>query len=782
MTNATTLEPIPPLRYPPSVDVVIPVRNRARFIGACLDSVRVQTFQPAAVVVVDDGSTDDTMAILAAYARDWPELRVIRTAPRGVSAARNTALAASTAQLVAFIDSDDVWPPEKLARQVALFTPDRPQLSLVHCGLRQIDEHGNPLRGAPVKVPSKRGDVFRDMLEGFYGIAPSTIVARRDLVLSVGGFDEALVQAEDRDLCLKLARVWQVDYVPDVLIGLRSHGGNSYAQAMKNDPELVLFQRLKVWNKWFDDIEDLDAVLRTFRAEALSTSISIMLQPKPNFGLYRRLARSEMRIATRLFSDTGDYVRGLLCFIAPKLLPAKRIKLAVATRVILPNKRLLRLAQKFGRFRNVDTHLPPHHSAAFAGMAKLRKPRYRPEAGRVLMVTADLVRGGSERQMLVTASGLLGRGYSVRMLAIARLEPGVPSFEAEMMRLGITPEFASDAEVDRPNLRAPRDTFCSVDYAALPKWLVERVMSVAAAIERHRPAVVHCWLDGPGVFGALAGCSLGAPRILIRLGSTAAIVRRNVERAELLRQAYRALVRNPTVTILNSSKAGARDYEEWLGLPPGKIAVLHSGFIPNSARTPDPEETARFRVSLGLSAAAVVVGTVMRFVPEKDPNLWLDTAAEIARSRPDVRFLIGGFGVLEQEMIRRIEGLGLGGRVVLAGPVTDPGLAYSAMDVVLLTSAVEGLPNVMIEAQAVGRPVVATDVGGTREALVEGRTGVIVRSRSAANLAKAVITMLDDVHWRERVRTEGPEFVASRFGLGRMVSETIGHYGFVAGS
>jgi glycosyltransferase involved in cell wall biosynthesis len=352
----------------PSVDVVIPVRNRARFIGACLDSVRAQIFQPAAVLVVDDGSTDETTAILAAYARTWPKLRLIRTTPRGVSSARNTALAASTAHLVAFVDSDDVWLPEKLARQVALFTPDRPQLGLVHCGLRHIDEHGNPLRDAPDWMPSKRGDIFSAMLNEFYLIAaPSSVVARRDLVMKVGGFDESLVLSEGRDLWMRLARVSHVDYVPDILLCSRNHGENTYALARKNDPELVLFQQLKIWNKWFDDIGDMDTVRRFFRAEALSTSISMMLRLKPDFGLYGRLARSEMRIATRLFSDAWDYIRGLLRFIAPRLSPAARIKRAVAARLILPNTRLLRLAQKFGRFRNVDAPTSSSRLAAKSG-------------------------------------------------------------------------------------------------------------------------------------------------------------------------------------------------------------------------------------------------------------------------------------------------------------------------------------------------------------------------------------------------------------------------------
>jgi hypothetical protein len=119
-----------------------------------------------------------------------------------------------------------------------------------------------------------------------------------------------------------------------------------------------LFQRLKVWNAWFDEIEDMDAVLTTFRAEAIWTGISIMLQPKPGFGLYGRLARSELRLARKLFSSRSDYVRSLLRFISPSPRRPWHMKDQLAARVILPNKPLLRLAQKFGRFKGIDPNTP----------------------------------------------------------------------------------------------------------------------------------------------------------------------------------------------------------------------------------------------------------------------------------------------------------------------------------------------------------------------------------------------------------------------------------------
>jgi glycosyltransferase involved in cell wall biosynthesis len=108
--------------------------------------------------------------------------------------------------------------------------------------------------------------------------------------------------------------------------------------------------------------------------------------------------------------------------------------------------------------------------------------------------------------------------------------------------------------------------------------------------------------------------------------------------------------------------------------------------------------------------------------------------------------------------------------------MSDVGLGYAALDVLLLTSSVEGLPNVLIEAQAAGRPVVATDVGGTREAIDDGRTGLIVAQRSAQRLAQAVLRILGDASFRERARTEGPSFAARQFGYERMLRETMELY------
>ena len=154
--------------------------------------------------------------------------------------------------------------------------------------------------------------------------------------------------------------------------------------------------------------------------------------------------------------------------------------------------------------------------------------------------------------------------------------------------------------------------------------------------------------------------------------------------------------------------------------------MLHNGLMPGTVRVPDAQEVRDFRTRLGIPADALVVGTLMRLVDEKDPDLWIDTAAEITKARPDIRFLIIGHGPLHGSILNRARRRGLSDRLVLAGSMSDVGLGYAALDVLLLTSSVEGLPNALVEAQAAGRPVVATDVGGTREAIDDGRTGLIV--------------------------------------------------------
>lgn len=293
-----------------SVDVVVPTRNQAQYIAQCLDSVRAQTFQPNRVIVVNDGSTDQTAAILERYGRSWDRLQIHSIQPHGASYARNVGISASTAPLVAFLDSDDLWMPDKLERQVPMFSNDD-AVGVVHCGIQQIDESGQLI--LPELLPTARGDIFDKMITEFYHLigSASGVVARRELVMAVGGFDEALVYSEDQDLWLKLAHISKVDFVSAVLVTLRFHSRGTYAVATKRNPERLLLARLTVWNRWIEYFRQKPDTIQHLRREVVRTSRAKRSPAGFPLLLYARLKHSKLPIVELLFPTFRNYCSAL---------------------------------------------------------------------------------------------------------------------------------------------------------------------------------------------------------------------------------------------------------------------------------------------------------------------------------------------------------------------------------------------------------------------------------------------------------------------------------------
>lgn len=196
----------------PRVSVIIPTYNRAALVQEAAASVLAQTYRDFEFLVVDDGSTDGTLEALAAFGGT---IRVLSRPVRGgVSAARNTGIAAAQGEWLAFLDSDDLWLPEKLERQMA-FMEARPQLFL-----SQTEETW-VRRGVRVNPPlthrKEGGRIFLRSLERCL-VSPSAVMLHRRLLDDHGGFDEALPAAEDFDLWLRLSWRYEVGLIPEPLI------------------------------------------------------------------------------------------------------------------------------------------------------------------------------------------------------------------------------------------------------------------------------------------------------------------------------------------------------------------------------------------------------------------------------------------------------------------------------------------------------------------------------------------------------------------------------------
>lgn len=200
---------------PPStlirVSVIIPTYNRAWIVGEAIDSVLAQTYGNMELIIVDDGSVDQTRALLARYSDD---AIILHQANQGVSAARNRGIAAAGGSLIAFLDSDDLWLPDKLDRQVAFFKAN-PQALI--CQTEEVwvrnGRRVNPRRRH--RKPS--GMIFHQSLE-LCLVSPSAVMMRTELLERAGGFDENLPACEDYDLWLRVSSAYPVYLIEEPLI------------------------------------------------------------------------------------------------------------------------------------------------------------------------------------------------------------------------------------------------------------------------------------------------------------------------------------------------------------------------------------------------------------------------------------------------------------------------------------------------------------------------------------------------------------------------------------
>jgi glycosyltransferase involved in cell wall biosynthesis len=246
--------PNPRAHCQPAVSVVIPAHDYGRYLAEAIDSAMGQSLAPFEIIVVDDGSTDETPEVLARYG---DRIRAFRTENGGASAARNFGAAQARGEFVAFLDADDVWHKQKLELQMARFAAD-PSVGFVHCAVEFFGDAGS---------------ASSPLLEGLEGwIAPDLVRLRQSVVAGPGSsiliplrvfreagcFDPTLRVSEDWDLCFRIALRYRVAYVPRALVRYRTHG-----RGLHRDVERLEFDMLRALDKAFRLAGDELAGLRS---------------------------------------------------------------------------------------------------------------------------------------------------------------------------------------------------------------------------------------------------------------------------------------------------------------------------------------------------------------------------------------------------------------------------------------------------------------------------------------------------------------------------------------
>jgi glycosyltransferase involved in cell wall biosynthesis len=202
----------------PRVTVILPAYNSRRFLAPAIDSILNQTFRDFEFLIHDDGSKDDTFAMIQSYAAKDPRIKATTSANQGVSATRNGMIAAAKGDFIAIMDHDDIATPQRLALQVA-FLDANPNHAMVGGQVEWMDEEG--LTIAPLSLPQDSDEIERNLLEGHCRIAHAAVMVRASVLRQVGGYDSSFPVADDYELWLRVSEVGKIANLPQLLLRYR---------------------------------------------------------------------------------------------------------------------------------------------------------------------------------------------------------------------------------------------------------------------------------------------------------------------------------------------------------------------------------------------------------------------------------------------------------------------------------------------------------------------------------------------------------------------------------
>jgi glycosyltransferase involved in cell wall biosynthesis len=374
---------------------------------------------------------------------------------------------------------------------------------------------------------------------------------------------------------------------------------------------------------------------------------------------------------------------------------------------------------------------------------------------RIAYVTGSLGLGGSERQMLMLASHLDRRRFQVEFILLG--QPGI--LAADALAAGIRVHA----------LRGPPR-----HSASPPVWAFRVLVSIARFVRlarRRRYDVVDAWLFGSY---ALAAVTRPLTRVPVLVAGRRSLSDYK-ERFTIPQRAAEWIARRWSDAVVANAYAVADDVRAREGLRDARLRVIRNGV--ELAPALDQDERRATRSAWGADADdSIVIGCVANYKRGKGLEDLVASYADVVSACASARLVLVGEGPLRGKLERMLVDRGLEGRAVLAGRTADPRGLYAAFDIAVLASETEGLPNVLLEAAAAGRPLVATDAGASREIVIDGETGILVPIGDRVALTEALVCLARDADLRGRYGEAARTHAIRDFGVDRCVAEFAALY------
>lgn len=375
-------------------------------------------------------------------------------------------------------------------------------------------------------------------------------------------------------------------------------------------------------------------------------------------------------------------------------------------------------------------------------------------AANVALVTGSLGPGGAERQLTRLATHLKrvsGTQFDEASCTTGEVEVLVKQHSAASpadrnRRIDFFLPDLREAEVPVTEINRMKPVAVSHQQVGdadlqrllecLPPQVHYGVTRLAPYLREREIDVISLWQDGTCLFGALAALLAGIPVIHLMFRGLPPNVRPERYRPEY-HVLFQTLAQVPGVQFVTNSQTCANEYAEWLNISVERFHILYNG-VPELNTAGSAQDEAEWREFEARTADAdETIGGVFRLQPDKRPLLWIRLAARYLKRRPRARFFIVGGGRLQEKAEALAQDLGIADRLLLVGLSSHVGFWYSKMDVKVLLSRVEGLPNVLIEAQSLGVATVSTPAGGAGECFVNGVNGHLLESLENPDLNEA---------------------------------------------
>ena len=411
--------------------------------------------------------------------------------------------------------------------------------------------------------------------------------------------------------------------------------------------------------------------------------------------------------------------------------------------------------------------------------------------GGITFYTGSLGAGGAERQLSRIAIALqarknVGKPVFGRQLSggievvVNNAEPGrrLNFFRPELEAAGVPVSVVRDM----PRSRAETLTDIPADLrdvlpalSSHPRFGLEHLV---AHLRRSAPEVLYIWQDGAVLTGALAALIAGVPRIAVSLRGLPPNLRPHLMKPEY-REMYRALAAVPGVVFSCNSNTAALAYAAWLDVPADKFAVLYNASQPLSQEASDDEAALWSAFCETAPEGGHTIGGIFRFNENKRWDLWIRAAAARLETHPDDRFILVGSGDERAQAEEAARKAGIESRVLFVGQSRSVGFWLSKMDALVHLSRHEGLPNVLIEAQLAGVPVIATPAGGTSETFEDGQSGLLLPSAEApttSDVIKALEALFAKPARRRKMIAAAQTCARERFDLEKTLERSIAFF------